>query len=83
MFIHTTPPCVISVCDVIYVSNTFYYVLSICVLVYTMASFHRHFETGCFGTCAPDFNHFGSANCESYRHVTLCTPYLLQSLAQQ
>ena len=44
VFKHTTPPCVISVCDVMYVSSIFYYVPPIYVLVYTMVSFHRHLK---------------------------------------
>jgi hypothetical protein len=50
IFKHTIPPWVVSVCDVIYVSNMFYFVPPICVLVCTMALFQRHFETSRFGT---------------------------------
>jgi hypothetical protein len=72
----TIPPCVVSICDVIYVSDTFYYVPSIYVLVCTMTLFQRHSESSCFGKCFLAFNHHSSAHCESSRHVTPSTPHL-------
>jgi hypothetical protein len=46
----TIPPIVISVCNVIYVSNIFYYVPPAFVLVSKMALFQRYFRTNSLDT---------------------------------